>query len=219
MGTRMTLKHVLPLSSSLTWTSSDFQNAANISRTDSCISTSISRSFTCCAIFKTCQIHRKGSIKRCVPQRRSFELQQRKHREDCRVSQIGRQRGRTWASYHQEHTSHSLGRKCLAAPVGLVQTNFQKLCVNLGDRNPSTRTPAEMRMRATSMIHYKMTLAMLNDSMGLCLRWTGSRVRWSWIPKGQNEQLAFCNILQGIIQMEVRGFSIGSGGRVSSQPI
>jgi len=162
MGTRMTLKHVLPLSSSLTWTSSDFQNAANISRTDSCISTSISRSFTCCAIFKTCQIHRKGSIKRCVPQRRSFELQQRKHREDCRVSQIGRQRGRTWASYHQEHTSHSLGRKCLAAPVGLVQTNFQKLCVNLGDRNPSTRTPAEMRMRATSMIHYKMTLAMLN---------------------------------------------------------
>lgn len=33
------------------------------------------------------------------------------------------------------------------------------------------RKPMQVKIRKTSMIHYDMTVAMLNDSMGLCLRW------------------------------------------------
>jgi len=34
-----------------------------------------------------------------------------------------------------------------------------------------TRTPTQQHFQKTAMIHYDMTVAMLNDSMGLCLRW------------------------------------------------
>lgn len=37
-------------------------------------------------------------------------------------------------------------------------------------RMSKVRTPIQMEVRRTARIHYNMTLAMLNDSMGLCLR-------------------------------------------------
>lgn len=41
-------------------------------------------------------------------------------------------------------------------------------------RDDKDRKPEPTRIRRTALIHYEMTVAMLNDSMRLCLRWRGS---------------------------------------------
>lgn len=52
----------------------------------------------------------------------------------------------------------------------LLQKGLSEADANSIYRSNAEKTPMQKQIKGTARMHYQMTLAMLNDSMGLCLR-------------------------------------------------
>ncbi|CZR53273.1 uncharacterized protein PAC_03151 [Phialocephala subalpina] len=82
------------------------------------------------------------------------------------------------ATYNQEKIDRTIEFLALATKYSglehrilknLIHTNYL-LRHNNHNLIKKARTPLQKEIRSTTRIHYDMTLAMLNDSIGLCLR-------------------------------------------------